>query len=116
MLLLIWKWGFTMLKLSVSDIVRNDENCYSFVVAVSKRARQIAEEQRDDEVTTEEKPVQLAVEEFVEGKYHIIQPDLNAEAEADAAEEAQKRVEEAAVEEVRKQAVESKKQGEEDAS
>lgn len=69
-----------MLKLSVTDLIKGDENCYSFVVAVSKRARQIADEQREEEYVTEEKPVQLAVEEYIEGKYRIHQPDLDEEA------------------------------------
>lgn len=93
--------GIFMLKLSVSDIVRNNENCYSFVVAVSKRARQIAEEQREEEIIPDERPVDLAVEEFMEGKFHILQPDLNAEAEADAEEEAQTLAEEQAIAKLR---------------
>lgn len=90
-----------MLKLSVSDIVRNNENCYSFVVAVSKRARQIAEEQREEEFPAEEKPVALAVEEFVEGKFHILQPDLNAQAEEEEEENAKERAEVAAIAQMR---------------
>lgn len=61
-----------MLKLSVNDIVKHNENCYSFVVAVAKRARQISEEAMEENDMLDEKPVQLAVEEFVEGKFHII--------------------------------------------
>lgn len=92
-----------MLKLSVSDIVRNDENCYSFVVAVSKRARQISEEQQEEENITEERPVQLAVEEFIEGKYQIIQPDLNEQAKEEAAEAAKEKAEEEAIAQLRAQ-------------
>lgn len=67
-----------MLKLSVNDIVRHNENCYSFVIAVAKRARQIAEEAEQEGELLDEKPVQMAVEEFVAGKFHISenrQPD-----------------------------------------
>lgn len=92
-----------MLKLSVNDIVRNDENCYSFVVAVSKRARQIAEEQQEEGIISDERPVHAAVEEFIEGKYHIIQPDLNEQAEEEAAEDAQLKAEEDAIAKMREQ-------------
>ena len=60
-----------MLKLSVNDIVKHNENCYSFVIAVAKRAREIAEQAEDEEVLLEEQQVQIAVREFVEGKFHI---------------------------------------------
>ncbi|ADU27634.1 DNA-directed RNA polymerase subunit omega [Ethanoligenens harbinense] len=100
-----------MLKLSVNDIVRNNENCYSFVVAVSKRARQIAEEQRDEGTIPDERPVDMAVEEFMEGKFHILQPDLNAEAEADAEEEAKLRAEEDAIAKLRAEEARQDKNG-----
>lgn len=64
-----------MRKLSVEDIVKNNENCYSFVVAIAKRARQISEKANDEELILDEKPVQLAVQEFVEGKFRIEQDD-----------------------------------------
>lgn len=60
-----------MRKLSVEDIVKDNENCYSFIVAVAKRARQISENANDESKILEEKPVQLAVKEFVEGKFRI---------------------------------------------
>lgn len=61
------------MKLSVADIVKNNENCYSFVVAMAKRARQIAETANDEEIPLDEKPVQMAVRDFVEGKFRIIE-------------------------------------------
>lgn len=60
-----------MRKLSVNDIVKHNENCYSFVIAVAKRARQIAEEAEQEGEMLDEKPVQMAVEEFVAGQFHI---------------------------------------------
>lgn len=60
-----------MLKLSVNDIVKHNENCYSFVIAVAKRAREISEEAEEEDVLLDEQPVQMAVKEFVEGKFHI---------------------------------------------
>lgn len=62
-----------MQKLSVEDIVKNNENCYSFVIAIAKRARQISETANQEEIILDEKPVQTAVQEFVEGKFRIAQ-------------------------------------------
>lgn len=62
-----------MLKLSVEDIVKNNENCYSFVIAIAKRARQISEKANDEGIILDEKPVQTSVKEFVEGKFRIAQ-------------------------------------------
>lgn len=61
-----------MLKLSVNDLVSNNENCYSFVIAIAKRARIIAERASDDGVLLYEKPVQLAVKDYIAGKFHIV--------------------------------------------
>jgi DNA-directed RNA polymerase subunit omega len=61
-----------MLKFSVNDLVHNNENCYSFVVAIAKRARKIADSANDDGDILYEKPVQMAVKEYIAGKFHIV--------------------------------------------
>lgn len=71
-----------MQKLSVEDIVKNNENCYSFVIAIAKRARQISEKANDEEEILDEKPVQIAVQEFVEGKFRIVEKEVNTPAES----------------------------------
>ena len=55
----------SMLRPSINSIIKPGDNYYSFVVAVAKRAREIAQEQE------EEKPVQKAVEEFAGGKIKV---------------------------------------------
>lgn len=64
-----------MLKLSVNDIVKHNENCYSFVIAMAKRARIISETAIDNGELLDEKPVQIAVQQFVEGKFRIVEQD-----------------------------------------
>jgi DNA-directed RNA polymerase subunit omega len=64
-----------MLKLSVNDIVKHNENCYSFVIALAKRARQISESAIESGELLDEKPVQMAVAEFVAGKFRIVEQD-----------------------------------------
>ena len=58
----------SMLRPSINSIIKPGDNYYSFVVAVAKRAREIAEEEHS---LNEEKPVQKAVEEFAGGKIRV---------------------------------------------
>ena len=55
----------------MSQIIKPCENYYAFVVAVAKRAREIAAEQEEEHPLSEEKPVQKAVEEFAAAKYRM---------------------------------------------
>lgn len=63
-----------MRKASVDDMLSGKQSRYSLVIAVAKRAREIAEQLPED---TKEKPVLLAVEDFKEHKYEIYEPDIN---------------------------------------
>ncbi len=56
-----------------SEILKNGESYYSLVVAVAKRAREIAEDAEAQEKELLEKPVQIAVEEFAKGKYKLVE-------------------------------------------
>ena len=62
------------LRPSITSIIKPGDSYYAFVVAVAKRARDIAQEQEEDHAITEEKPVQKAVEEFAAGKYKMGNP------------------------------------------
>ncbi|HIT18350.1 MAG TPA: DNA-directed RNA polymerase subunit omega [Candidatus Fimivivens faecavium] len=57
-----------MLRPAMSEMLDNPQECYAFVVAVAKRAREIADEAEEEHDILEEKPVRLAVDEFAEGK------------------------------------------------
>lgn len=58
-----------MLRPSMASMLKPGESYYSFVVAVAKRAREIAQEAEDERIIVEEKPVKKAVEEFAGGRY-----------------------------------------------
>lgn len=60
-----------MLRPSMASIIKPGDNCYSFVVGVAKRAREIAVEAEEEHSLDDEKPVKKAVEEFAAGKYRI---------------------------------------------
>ncbi len=61
-----------MLRPAVNQIISKNESCYSLVIAVAKRAREIAQELYDKGETLEEKPVKTAIEEIASGKCKIV--------------------------------------------
>ena len=61
-----------MLRPAVNQIITKNESCYSLVIAVAKRARQITDELCKNNETLEEKPVKTAVEELASGKCKIV--------------------------------------------
>lgn len=62
-----------MLRPSINQIATKNESYYSVVIAVAKRAREIAEDLYKNGETLEEKPVKTAVEEFAGRKYSFIE-------------------------------------------
>ena len=61
-----------MLRPAVNQIISKNESCYSLVIAVAKRAREISTELYEKGETLEEKPVKTAVEELASGKCRIV--------------------------------------------
>ena len=55
---------------------------YSLVVAIAKRAREIAEEAELKGEILVEKPVDLAVNEYIEGAFKIVEPPECSETNA----------------------------------
>lgn len=66
-----------MLRPAVNQIITKNESCYSLVIAVAKRAREITQELYDNDMTIEEKPVKTAVEELASRKYKIVSTQKN---------------------------------------
>ncbi len=64
-----------MLRPSASQLLKENESCYSLVVGIAKRARQITDELIENKQILEEKPVKTAVAEYAAGKFKIIEPD-----------------------------------------
>lgn len=61
-----------MLRPAVNQIISKNESCYSLVIAVAKRAREISDDLYNNGETLEEKPVKTAVEELASGKCKIV--------------------------------------------
>lgn len=62
-----------MLRPSINQIATKNESYYSVVLAVAKRAREIADDLCQNGQTLEEKPVKTAVEEFSSRKYSFVE-------------------------------------------
>lgn len=60
-----------MLRPSMYQIIGKHDSYYEFVVAVSQRARDIADTAEGQNVILSEKPVKLSVEEFACGKCKV---------------------------------------------
>ncbi len=95
-----------MLRPSINEILKPGESYYSLVMAVAKRAREIADEEFEEKETVKkekalldktadklktgiekvdfsnEKPVRVAVREFAQGKYHLVEdPNIGKDIE-----------------------------------
>ena len=64
-----------MKRASLDDMLSGKESRYALVIGVAKRAREIADEFKQEGVITEEKPDLLAIEDFKNHKYNILEPD-----------------------------------------
>ena len=64
-----------MLKPSATEILRDKQSIYSLVMAVAKRARDIADEADEQKIPIAGKPVKMAVEEFAKGEYVFYELD-----------------------------------------
>ncbi len=64
-----------MLNPDLRNVLKGKTSRYSLVLATAKRAREIAEEAEEKGEIIIEKPVTLAVNEFIDGKYLIEEPE-----------------------------------------
>lgn len=60
---------------SLQNVLKDHMSRYSLVIATAKRAREIAEEAEEKGEILTEKTVSLALEDIVEGKVKIIEPE-----------------------------------------
>lgn len=62
-----------MLRPAITQLITKNESCYSLVIGVAKRAREIADELCKNGEPLEEKPVKTAVDELARGEYKIVE-------------------------------------------
>ena len=61
-----------MLKPTDIEKLKGNESLYAVVIAVAKRAREIAEDAEAKNIILTEKPVSLAITDFTEGDYKLM--------------------------------------------
>lgn len=64
-----------MFNPDLTNVLKNHLSRYSLVTATAKRAREISDNALENGEIIVEKPVSLALDEIVEGKYKIIEPE-----------------------------------------
>lgn len=64
-----------MLNQDLSKVLSGHISRYSLVTATAKRARAIADKNLEDKNITTEKPVSVALNEILEDKYRIVEPE-----------------------------------------
>ncbi len=64
-----------MLNQDLSKVLTGHISRYSLVTATAKRAREISNKNLEDKVITTEKAVSLALNDFLEDNYKIIEPE-----------------------------------------
>ena len=64
-----------MFNPDLKNVIKNHLSRYSLVTATAKRARQISDEALENGEIMVEKPVSIALDEIVEGKYKVVEPE-----------------------------------------
>lgn len=59
----------------LSGVLKNRTSRYSLVIATAKRARAISDEAIEQKESLIEKPVSLALHEFINGDYVLVEPE-----------------------------------------
>ena len=62
-----------MKRASLEDMLSGKESRYALVIGVAKRAREIADDFKEEGVITDDKPVLLAIDDFKNHKYNILE-------------------------------------------
>ncbi len=62
---------------SVDDIFAGKMSKYALAIAVAKRARQLTDDMQNDKGKVCDKPVLVAVDEFQDHKFAILEPEID---------------------------------------
>lgn len=66
-----------MLRPAMNDILKDGQSYYSFVIAVAKRARDIAQDAIENGTMLNEKPVDIAVNDFADEKFTFVETEAS---------------------------------------
>lgn len=62
-----------MFNPDLRKVLSNNPSRYSLVTAIAKRAREISSEAQENGVILDEKPVSIALDEVINGKYELLE-------------------------------------------
>lgn len=62
-----------MVRPELQNLLKKNNSVFSLVVAVAKRSRDISEKAQEDRTGLPDKPVNLAVEELIDGKIRVVE-------------------------------------------
>lgn len=64
-----------MFNPDLRNVLKNKTSRYSLVTAVAKRAREISGDAQENGEILNEKPVSIALDEIISGKYEVVEPE-----------------------------------------
>lgn len=64
-----------MFNPDLRNVLKNRTSRYSLVSAVAKRAREISSCAQENEEILDEKPVSMALDEIINGKFKVVEPE-----------------------------------------
>ena len=65
-----------MKKPSIDEMMSGKQSRYALVIAVAKRAREILEDASQEQKILQNKSVLMAIEDFKNHKYEILEPEI----------------------------------------
>ncbi len=63
-----------MLRPTDIENLKGNDSRYAVVIAIAKRAREIAQDAEENSIILTEKPVSMAINDFTEGDYKLMYP------------------------------------------
>ncbi len=64
-----------MFNPDLRNVLKNRTSRYSLVTAIAKRARDISTEAQENEEILNDKPVSIALDEIINGKFVVVEPE-----------------------------------------
>lgn len=64
-----------MFNPDLRDVLKNKTSRYSLVTAIAKRAREISIDAQENEEILNDKPVSIALDEIITGKFEVVEPE-----------------------------------------
>ena len=62
-----------MLKSEIAQLLNECESVYSLVIAIAKRSRDVANDALEDKVILNDKPVNIAIDEFGSHRLKVVE-------------------------------------------